>query len=282
MAHCPTDMTPSPSAHPFDSAIALKPAAQAGHFSGATSQAYANMVGPFGGTTAATLLNAVLQHPERQGEPIALTVNYASAIEDGGFELVAHAARTNRSTQHWSVVLLQGGAMAATATAVLARRRETWSAPDVRPPANLPSPDTLMRAEGARRPPWFKRYDMRFVGGGLPEAMDGEEHASSHSSFWVRDEPARPLDFASLAAICDCFFPRLFIRRRVFVPIGTVTLTIYFHADAAMLAAQGERPVLGVARALNFRNGYFDQTAEVWSDGGQLLASTHQMVYYRE
>ena len=35
-------------------------------------------------------------------------------------------------------------------------------------------------------------------------------------------------------------------------------------------------------RALNFRNGYFDQSAEVWSDDWQLLASSHQLVYYRE
>jgi len=40
--------------------------------------------------------------------------------------------------------------------------------------------------------------------------------------------------------------------------------------------------VLGTARALCFRNGYFDQSAEVWGDDGRLLASSHQMVYYRE
>jgi hypothetical protein len=40
--------------------------------------------------------------------------------------------------------------------------------------------------------------------------------------------------------------------------------------------------VLGTARALNFRNGYFDQSAEVWGDDWQLLASSHQIVYYRE
>ena len=66
------------------------------------------------------------------------------------------------------------------------------------------------------------------------------------------------------------------------VPIGTVTLTTYFHADEAMLGAQGNRPVLARARALNFRNGYFDQAAQVWSDRGELLASVHQMVYFRE
>jgi acyl-CoA thioesterase len=40
--------------------------------------------------------------------------------------------------------------------------------------------------------------------------------------------------------------------------------------------------VLGSARALAYRNGYFDQSAEIWGDDGQLLASSHQMVYFRE
>jgi hypothetical protein len=35
------------------------------------------MVGRFGGATAAAALAAVLAHPARQGEPIALTVNLA-------------------------------------------------------------------------------------------------------------------------------------------------------------------------------------------------------------
>jgi len=126
-----------------------------------------------------------------------------------------------------------------------------------------------------------QRYDMRFFGGGMPEAFDGQEQPHSQSSVWLRDEPPRPLDFASLAALCDSFFPRIFIRRRLPAPIGTVSLTTYFHADAELLAAQGERWVLGTARALNFHNGYFDQSAEVWSDAGRLLASTHQMVYYK-
>jgi len=37
-------------------------------------------------------------------------------------------------------------------------------------------------------------------------------------------------------------------------------LTTCFHADSAMLKAQEARHV-GTARALNFRNGFFDQSA---------------------
>jgi acyl-CoA thioesterase len=267
--------------HSFDTAIALAPAGD-NRFRGATSPAYANMVGPFGGTTGAVLLQSALLHPARLGHPIALTVNFASALADGEFEIEARAVRTNRSTQHWVMELHQNGEVAATATAVFAQRRETWSAAEAVAPADLPPAEALPRPDTAMRPPWVRCYDMRFIEGGLPEAFDGQERADSRTAFWVRDEPPRPLDFASLAALCDSFFPRIFIRRRRPTPIGTVSLTTYFHADEAMLAAQGERSVLGTARALNFRNGYFDQSAEVWSTERHLLASTHQIVYFRD
>ena len=38
------------------------------------------MVGPYGGITAATVLNAVLQHPALLGEPVSLTVNFCAAV----------------------------------------------------------------------------------------------------------------------------------------------------------------------------------------------------------
>lgn len=86
----------------------------------------------------------------------------------------------------------------------------------------------------------------------------------------------------SLAALCDSFFPRIYVRRRRRVLIGTVSLTTFFHADNPLLAQVGTRHVLGVAKVLNFRNGYFDQTGEIWSPEGQMLASTHQLVYFKD
>jgi acyl-CoA thioesterase len=266
--------------HPFDTATLLEPLSE-GHFRGHTSPAYANMVGPFGGVTAACVLQAALRHPARQGDPVALTVNFAAALADGEFELVARPLRTNRSTQHWSIELSQGGEIAASGSAVFALRRETWSAPEAAPPDDIPPADALVRSPVIGRPAWTRHYDMRFARGAMPEVFDAAHQPDSRSQVWMRDEPPRALDFASLAALCDSFFPRIFVRRREITPIGTVSLTTYFHADAVMLAAQGARHVLGTARALNFRHGYFDQSAEVWGDDRQLLASSHQIVYYR-
>lgn len=267
--------------HPFDTAIDLAPAGEH-RFAGATSAAYANMVGPYGGVTSAVLLNAIQKHPARQGDPIALTVNFAGPLADGSFDVEARPVRTNRTTQHWALQLHQHERVATVGTAVFALRRDTWSADEAAAPRDMPPASALSRAPAGDSLAWLQNYDMRFVEGEMPGAFDGQEQPHSYNRLWVRDEPPRPLDFASLAAICDCFFPRIFLRRRSFTPVGTVSLTTFFHADRPALAAQADRHVLGTARALTFRNGYFDQSGEIWSDEGRLLASTHQMVYFRE
>ena len=68
--------------HVFDEAVALEPVGE-NLFRGRTHAAWANMVGPFGGITAATMLGAVLQHPEKHGDPLALTLNYAGPVAEG-------------------------------------------------------------------------------------------------------------------------------------------------------------------------------------------------------
>lgn len=272
---------PQPPVHPFDASVTLTPAGP-DRYSGATHPAYANMVGPFGGTTAAVMLQAALVHPQRLGEPIVQTVNYAAPIRDGAFEVQAQPVRTNRSTQHWNLAITQGGEVVASGSAVFAQRRSTWAACEAAAPADMPPPENLPRFEPVGRPPWVRAYDMRFRPGLQPMTFDEAELPHSLTEGWVRDEPPRPLDHASLTALCDSFFPRIMIRRRRRVAIGTISMSTCFHADVQALAAQGAHHVLGVARALNFHGGYFDQRAEAWGRDGTLLATSQQMVYFKE
>ena len=272
--------------HPFDAAIALAPAGTDA-FSGATHPAYWNMIGPFGGLTAAVALNAVLQHPQLLGEPVSLTVNFAGPVAEGPFTARARPARTNRSTQHWWVELVQTGAdgseqVSTTATVVTAARRPTWGASDATMPT-VPAPDGLPRSERGGTPvAWIARYEVRSLQGDLPRQWDGQTADDSLTRWWLRDNPPRPLDFASLTAMADVFFPRVWLRRATRVPVGTVSMTVYFHADGAQLAASGDSHLLAEARALNFRHGFFDQTGLLWNAQGHLLCSTHQIVYYKE
>ena len=272
------------SSHPFDDALQLRASAP-GQYTGLAPAPYWNMVGPFGGVTAATLLCAVLKHPDLLGDPLSLTVNYGGGLVAGEFQIQAVPVRTNRSTQHWTLSILQAGADGApvvttTGTAVNAVRRDTWSAGDT-PAPDVPRPVDLAAIAPPGGVEWLSRYEMRPVTGVLPQVWDSSgDH--SLSQLWMRDAPPRPLDFCSLAALADVFFPRVWLRRARQVPVGTVSLTVYFHAGQADLAATGDGYLLGQARGQEFRNGFFDQTAQLWNEAGTLLATSHQIVYYKE
>ncbi|MGK2880481.1 MAG: acyl-CoA thioesterase [Mycobacterium sp.] len=264
--------------HPFDTAVALE-SSGGGTWQGRTEPAYANMVGPFGGITAATLLRAVELERERRGEPLSLTVNFLAPVADGAFEITTRCIRTNRTNQHWLVELAQGGEVKTNATTVFALRRDTWSDTEFVMP-QAPAPETVAQADGERFVAWFDNYDMRFVEGAIPEPSEGPG-PSSVSTLWVRDTPSRELDFTSLTAMCDVLFPRVFLRLGRVLPAGTISMTVYFHADADLLAQHGTGYVLASAQSHWFSRGYFDQRAELWSAAGTALATSHQIVYYK-
>jgi acyl-CoA thioesterase len=268
--------------HPFDQAMALEPLG-GGRFKGRTSDAYWNFTGPFGGTTAAVLLNAAMLHEKRIGTPLALTANYCAPLAKGEFEIAVRELRTNRSTQHFSIELTQGGAgTTAFATCVFAERRPGFAHQPARVP-EAPPPETVAPLPMRGMMEWLERYEFRFTHNApqppLPQPAAEPRDALTH--VWVNDKPARALDFPSLAAIADSFFGRIFHVRGAFAPIGTVSMTTYFHADAADLAEVGTDPLLGVADASVFAKGYFDQKAELWSRAGKLIATSHQIVYFR-
>jgi hypothetical protein len=168
-----------------------------------------------------------------------------------------------------------------TGTAVTALRRQTWGTSDL-PMPRVPPPSAVERLTiGPSRVAWVERYEMRPIKGAIPTEWDGSGDGSE-TCMWLRDAEPRPLDFAALAALSDTFFPRVWLRRAKPVPIGTVSLTTYFHADGAQLAEVGRGHLLARATGQQFSNGYFDQAAQLWSEAGMLLATSNQIVYYKE
>jgi acyl-CoA thioesterase len=98
---------------------------------------------------------------------------------------------------------------------------------------------------------------------------------------WIGDRVPRKVDALSLMAMSDAFFARIFHAKRELVPFGTVSLTTYFHADAADLEAENATHVLGVADAKIFHKSYGDQNGELWAPSGRLLATTTQIAYFK-
>ena len=262
-----------PMTHVFDEALALEFSDGVAYAS--THPAYANMVGPFGGITAATVLRAILAHPDRVGEPIALTVNFTAPLGAGGWQLDARAVRTNRTNQHWTVLGEQDGKVVLTATAVLSNVTEGWGSQEVTAP-DVPKLEMLDYVPNPFPLAWLDNYEMRFAEGGI-NAIPSE---GSRSVLRLRHADPRAWDAEAIACAADAFFPRVFLRLGPRTAAGTVSMTTYFHATAAELAAAGETLLLD-ATASRYSRGTYDQSGHVFGDDGTLLATTHQAVYFK-
>jgi hypothetical protein len=272
-------MTP----HALDLATALEGDPAAPVRLARTSDAYWTFIGPFGGTSAATALRAVLEHPAREGDPLALTVNFCAPIGRGDYAVRTRRTRANKSSQHWSVEFTQGGSddPVLTGTLITALRRETWSHATAAPPS-LPPWESIAPLETGSRLSWPSQYEFRFAEGLLaPTETMPDPPRSPRSLLWLRDSPPRPLDFVSLAAMSDAFFGRVFQVIGRIPPFGTVSLTTYFHAGADELAAHGSEPLAGVADAKVFHRSVCDQSVELWSRSGRLLATGSQIAYFK-
>lgn len=267
--------------HPLDAAIAIESLGE-GRWRGRTSPAYANMAGPFGGITAAGLLNAVMLDAEKRGDPVAMTVNFCGAIADGEFEIASRLVRGGKYTQHWSLDLTQAGETRGTASIVTGARGDVFSHHDSEMPG-APAPEEIKPLGMPAPLKWIEAYEFRFVEG-RPEIVSEpfEPLRDSRSLLWIADRPARPLDHLSLAAIADSFLLRLVKVRGTMAPMGTVSLTTYFHATAAEIARHGTGPVLGMAHAKRMHANFFDQHMELWARDGTLLATGTQVAWYKQ
>ena len=240
------------------------PATAAGR--GDTSDDYWAFVGPFGGATAATILRALIDHPQRAGDPLALTVNYCAPIAQGAFDLDVRLVKANRSTQHWCVEMTQGGGEVATlATAVFAERRPSWSHQQAQFPQATPFEQTLPYPKIAGRPGSSSMIFASSRANRISAARLKPRRPAPISKLWIGDRVPRKIDMLSLMSMSDAFFGRIFHARRELVPFGTVSLTTYFHADAEDLAAEDITRVLAVADAKIFHKSYGDQNGELWS-----------------
>jgi acyl-CoA thioesterase len=269
--------------HAFDAALALAPSGPM-KWSGHTHPAYSNFNGQFGGITAATLLRAILASAEGRAGPVSVTVNYCAAMVQGPFEVATREIRRGRTLQHWSADLVQNGKVCATALVALAQRARSWSHAPLTPPS-APPPDQIPEMRKGDWKGWIGQYEMRMQEGSI-EPLRGQpplsQPGSARSLLWLRHAEPRPLDFEGLMCMSDAFFVRMIQVRNTFPPMGTVSISTYFHCDAAALARQGDDYLLCNVDSRVFRDTFHDQSAELWSRDGVLLANTHQIVWYAE
>ena len=259
----------------FDESTAL----QAGqpHAWGARSdpQREAN-TGMFGGWTAAMLLKAVLADAPDAGTPVSLTVHYLKLVPPGqALAIRTRPLAASRAVATWQAELSMDGApeVAAQATVVLAKRRDSdafteLTMPDAPPPDGLP----------AFRPPGpFGQHSLVRPMRGFPPF----NHPDTRALFWLRETSGRALDHVQLAYLADNYPPRNWTRLAAPGPYSTLTMSVYFHANAQEMAALGDDDVLVDVVGTRAESSTVGSVARIWSRSGALLLTTEQMGWFR-
>jgi acyl-CoA thioesterase len=266
----------------FSQSLALRQVSE-DVFAGRTDPDYFMRTGPYGGWVAAILLKAALSHNKAAtfNDPVSITISFLAPITAADFRLVITLQKLTRTLCFLRVDARQDidGAdeLAASALVILGPRRGDLHLADISAPKDLPPPDGVpVFSPLPTMPAFFNRYQLRYI-----TSRPFAENPTAHSLIYVRDHPARPLDVLSLAALCDVSPPRPFFRGANVAPFATVTMSVYFQTSVADIAKIGAEEVVIEARMRQAKAGFSDQTLEVWSQAGVLLASSEQMCWFR-
>jgi acyl-CoA thioesterase len=180
-----------------------------------------------------------------------------------------------RSLSIWQAEIQVAGTegVAAIATVVLSKRRESHSFTDMLMPS-VAAPETLTEFQPPGKWGQFNTY--RPSRGSPPF-----NQPDTRSLVWLRDRSGRPLDALHLAYHSDNFPPRTWYVRPEPEPYSTITMSVYFHATEQDCAAAGHDYILIDAFGTRAESSTVGARANVWSRGGVLLATTEQMGWFR-
>ena len=228
--------------------------------------------GPNGGYLAAIVLRAVLAEvsaPERRVR--SCTLHYLRSPVEGPCEVRVTVERSGRGLSTVSARLRQADQDCILALVAVGTDRSGPAVHD-HPAPHVPHPDELgptPPSPGAPDIPMHRRYETRAALGAPPFA--GAEHALTGG--WIRSTEEDPVDDLLVAAITDAWPPAIFSRLSDRVGVPTVELTIHLWNRPSL------RPGWCLVRFQTFEavDGYLEESGEVWSEDGVLLADSCQL-----
>jgi acyl-CoA thioesterase len=256
--------------------FALTPVAP-GRWSAVASPAWVNpRRGLWGGFAIGLCVHVLKAEPQATGDPLSLALSFVSALPEGRLDVSTRCLRQGRSIGVWEVEIRPAGAPEVCIHAVVtaAKRPSTprfrfVQMPVTPPPEDLPVQQT--RGNQAQR----DAFEWRGQGADPPPV----DHAA-RTLAWVRSRQG-PLDRALLGVVTDASPPRVLYALGD-VMNTTLCLSVYFHATAEQLSAVGDDWILVEYDGRVGGGGASDERSSYWSRDGQLLATSEQLVWYRD
>ena len=233
--------------------------------------------GPNGGYVAAIVLRAMT---DRVGDaaraPRSLTLHYVAPAEVGPVQITTSIERVGRSLTSISARLHQGDRLVALAMAAFSAPRPGPEFCDLEMPV-VASPDQIgPMPVHPDAPAIAHRWDMRWAIGEQPW-QDTPPAREAVAGGWIRLEEPQVLDACAVAAITDAWIPPVFSRLREQIVVPTIDLTVHFRASLPLPSASADEFLLAVFRTDAANEGYLEESGEVWSSDGTLMAQSRQL-----
>jgi len=233
--------------------------------------------GLWGGYALGLSIRVLESEPAAIGEPLSLTLAYASALPSGEIDIRTRLLRQGGSVGVWEVELLAAGTdqVGVHGVVTMARRPKTPDFAFARMP-EAPDPESLPAPEVAHAHYGASTFERRTLEGFPPTPGD-----SSRSLAWVRSRRG-PMNKALLGMITDNSAPRAMYALGPTVRTTTLSLTAYLHATREELAEVGDDFILVECEGRVGGGGASDERSSYWRRDGKLLATSEQLAWYRE
>jgi acyl-CoA thioesterase len=226
---------------------------------------------PNGGILAAALLRAARRQLARPDlPPRTLSVHFPQAAVNGAAQINVEVLREGRSTALVCSELFQQQKLVCTALLTFSSARDeampiAATAPAVPPWQEV---NTFDYVATPGTPPCFARIEPRPCLGQRP--FSGTTEALTGGWMQLRSDTT-DVDAERLVALSDMWWPAVHTAANGIVRTPTLELC-HFRTATAVKA-----PVLGRFNTTTLREGHFDETAQLWSQDGTLLAETRQL-----
>jgi acyl-CoA thioesterase len=251
--------------------VAVEPLGD-GRYRACIDSAWEGPISPNGGIVAATAVRAAQAELAPGPPPRMIASHFLEPAPTGPSEITVEVLRRGKRVAAADVRMRQAEKLICQTTVVFSAAREQEIELLAKPPQAPPpeqveeiSEETLQRF-----PPVFRQLRMRPVFGtpqpfGLQEALTGG---------WlsIRGDEA-PLDAARICAISDLWWPAVFGRMERPAAVPTLQLTVHVRSVLPLV----EPPVLARFQTRSLIEGHAEESSEIWSADGQLLAESKQM-----
>ena len=234
--------------------------------------------GPNGGVIAALMVRAA-QHCLAEDRCVrTVTTHFVSAPKEGSVTIEVTVERQGKIAGFASLRMLQQDRLIATSLVAVAEVDQVPHQWEQRNFPKLPAlEDCWMMKTTPPLVPLHSRWDRRW-GLGVPGQPDTSTVAGGYEAGgWIRLSEPEPFDEALLAAMADAWVPAIMAHTDLAVHAPTLELTVQFRADPRELEITSDNYCAAVFRQLSGGEGFVDETGEIWSPDGQLLALSRQL-----